>query len=145
MNSSDYIILKNKIRELETALSSCKKSVKELDAVKSSERRFRELIRNSSDSIVILNEEGLQTYVSDAVEKHLGYKPHEVTNIPVMDQMIHPDDIEQTLATFKKIITDGEGWVQYRHKHKNGSWVYLEAWGTNQLNNPDINGIVVNV
>ncbi len=116
-----------------------------IDAMHASERRFKALIKNSSDSIVILNEDGIQTYVSDAVERHLGFKPHEVTNIPVIEKMIHPDDIEKTLAAFNEILEKGEGGVQYRHKHKNGSWVHLEAWGTNQLKNPDISGVVVNV
>ena len=34
---------------------------------------------------------------------------------------------------------------KYRHRHKNGGWVYLEAYGTNQIANPGINSIVLNV
>ena len=59
--------------------------------------------------------------------------------------MIHPDDQEATQAAFLKILQEGAAGVQYRHRHKNGSWVHLEAWGTNQLENPDIRGVVVNV
>lgn len=120
-------------------------SKKAKEALYASERRFKALIKNSFDSIVILNKEGQQTYVSDAVEKHLGFKPHEVTNISVIDEMIHPDDQEKAIASLHKILNEGEGGVQYRHKHKNGAWVHLEAWGTNQLNNPDIQGVVINV
>jgi PAS domain S-box-containing protein len=109
------------------------------------ERRFKELIRNSSDSIVILDKNGIQVYVSDVVEKILGYKPAELVNIPVIDLMIHPDDKAKTQAAFNAILSEGWSRVQYRHKHKNGGWKYLEAWGTNQLENPDIRGVVVNV
>ncbi|MCP4673492.1 MAG: PAS domain S-box protein, partial [Desulfobacula sp.] len=141
-NKPTYQELKKRVKKLEAKLAEQKKTT---DALRSSERRFKELIKNSSDSIVILNKDGLQTYVSDAVEKHLGFKPQEVINISVIEEMIHPDDQQKTLAAFTKIIEQGEGGVQYRHRHKNGSWVYLEAWGTNQLNNPDIQGVVVNV
>jgi PAS domain S-box-containing protein len=110
-----------------------------------SERRFKELIKNSSDSVTILDKDGIQIYVSDVVEKMLGYAPSELINIPVIKEMIHPDDQENVQAAFLTILNEGEGSIQYRHKHKNGSWVYLEAWGTNQLENPDIHGIVVNV
>jgi PAS domain S-box-containing protein len=110
-----------------------------------SERRFKELIKNSSDSVTILDKNGVQIYVSNVVEKMLGYSPSELINIPVIKEMIHPDDQESVIAAFLTIINEGEGVAQYRHKHKNGSWVYLEAWGTNQLENPDIHGIVVNV
>jgi two-component system, cell cycle sensor histidine kinase and response regulator CckA len=114
-------------------------------ALLASERRFRELIKNSSDSITILDKDGLQIYVSAVVERMLGYAPAELMNIPVIDQMIHPEDRALVQETFLKILHEGEGRVQYRQRHKNGSWVYLEGWGTNQLANPDIRGVVVNV
>jgi PAS domain S-box-containing protein len=115
------------------------------EALLVSERRFKSLIRNSSDSITILDKDGVQIYVSDVVEKMLGYTPAELINIPVLDEMIHPDDQQLTRSAFVKILQEGEASVQYRHRHKKGSWVYLEAWGSNQLENPDIGGIVVNV
>jgi PAS domain S-box-containing protein len=115
------------------------------NALLASERRFKELIRNSSDSITILDKDGLQIFVSDVVERMLGYKPAELTGIKVIDAMIHPDDQMLVQETFLKVLNEGEGRVQYRHRHKNGSWVYLEGWGTNQLDNPDIRGVVVNV
>ncbi len=110
-----------------------------------SERRFKALIKNSSDSITILDKDGMQIYVSNVVEKMLGYHPSELINLPVIKEMIHPEDQERTRDAFLTIIRDGQGGAQYRHRHKNGSWVYLEAWGTNQLENPDIQGVVVNV
>jgi len=116
-----------------------------LDSLQASERRFSELIRYSFDSITILDKEGVQVFVSDAVERMLGYKPSELIGIPVIKEMLHPDDQEKVLATFGTILREGMGGGQYRHKHKNGSWVYLEALGTNQLENPDIRGVVVNV
>lgn len=109
------------------------------------ERRFKALIKHSSDSITILDKDGIQIHVSDVVEKMLGFKPSELINIPVIEDMIHPEDQPLTEAAFVEIVQKGHGSVQYRHKHKNGSWVYLEAWGTNQLDNPDIQGVVVNV
>lgn len=109
------------------------------------ERRFSEIVRYSFDSITILDAGGIQIFVSDAVERMLGYNPSELIGISVIKTMIHPDDQERVIATFTTILKDGMGGTQYRHKHKNGSWVYLEAWGTNQLENPDIRGVFVNV
>ena len=115
------------------------------NALAANERRFKELIRNSSDSVTVLAPDGTQLFVSQAVERMLGYRPEELTNIPVMDEMLHPDDREHVRERFAAIIRDGHGGAQYRHRHKDGRWVPLEAWGTNQLDNPDIRGIVVNV
>lgn len=115
------------------------------DTLKTRERRFEQLIQNSFDTIVILDANGIQRYVSPSAEKVHGYSSAELVDIPVIEQMIHPEDQPIVLEAFRKILINGEGGVQYRHRCKKGGWVYLEARGKNQLDNPDIQGIIVNV
>ncbi|MEO5362118.1 MAG: bacteriohemerythrin [Magnetococcus sp. DMHC-8] len=110
-----------------------------------SDRRFSQLIQNSFDTIVILDAEGIQRYVSPSAERCHGYAPTELVDIPVIERMIHPDDQERVLAAFRQIIETGSGGAQYRHRCKSGGWVHLEARGSNQLGNADIGGVVVNV
>ena len=113
---------------------------------KTSEEKFKQLLKNSFDILVLIDSNGIQHYVSDSCEKILGYKPEELTNIPVIEKMIHPDDQEKTIDGLKGILQNHEyGGTQYRHRHKNGGWVYLEAFGTNQLDNPAIKSVVLNV
>ncbi len=96
--------------------------------------------------VVLLDSNGIQRYVSESCRKILGYNPEELINIPVMEKMIHPEDQSGTLEGFQGILQKNAfGGTQYRHRHKNGGWVYLEAFGTNQLDNPYINSIVLNV
>jgi len=128
-----------------TAMRDITEQIKAQEALRASERRFKELVRNASDSVTILDKNGIQVYVSDVVEKMLGYTPDELTNIPVIQAMIHPDDQRKVEEAFQKILIEGTGCGEYRHRHKNGTWVHLEAWGTNQIDNPDIRGVVVNV
>jgi len=110
------------------------------------EEKFKQLIKNSFDILVLLDSNGIQQFVSDSCEKLLGYRPEELTNISVIDEMIHPDDQEKTITEFQNILNNiGIGGTQYRHRHKNGGWVYLEAFGSNQINNPYINAVVLNV
>lgn len=110
------------------------------------DEKFRQLIKNSFDMIVLLDSDGTQRFVSDSCEKILGYRSEELTNISVIDRMIHPDDQEKTMVEFRNILNNnGVGGTQYRHRHKNGGWVYLEAFGSNQINNPSINAVVLNV
>ncbi|MBW8334501.1 MAG: PAS domain-containing sensor histidine kinase [Prolixibacteraceae bacterium] len=112
---------------------------------KMNEAKFRQLIANSFDMFVLIDSNGIQHFVSDSCEKILGYRPEELINIPVIENMIHPDDQEKIIGTFKNAVLIGYGRAQYRHRHKNGGWVHLEAYGTNQINNPGINSIVLNV
>ncbi|WP_111708675.1 sensor histidine kinase [Lutibacter citreus] len=110
------------------------------------DKRFKQLIKNSFDMIVLLNSEGVQQYISESCEKILGYKQEELINISAIEKMIHPDDRESALKGFLNIVKNKtNGGEQYRHRHKNGSWVYLEAFGTNQLKNTAIKSIVLNV
>jgi PAS domain S-box-containing protein len=114
--------------------------------VKRDNEKFKQLIKNSFDMIVLLDSNGIQHYVSESCERMLGYKPEELINISVIEKLIHPEDQEKTRAGLNDIIESSKnGGTQYRHRHKNGSWVYLEAFGTNQLNNPLIKSVVLNV
>jgi PAS domain S-box-containing protein len=115
------------------------------DFLKAGNEKFRQLIANSFDMLVLIDPNGIQQFVSESCEKILGYRPDELINIPVIENMIHPDDQGKIIEIFRNSIINGSGGAQYRHRHKNGGWVYLEAFGTNQFNNPCINSIVLNV
>ncbi len=123
-----------------------KKEQQSNEYLENSQERLRQLVKNSFDIIVLIDAGGIQRYVSDSCEKILGFKSEELTNVPVIETMIHPDDREKTMQGLHDIISNkGSGGTQYRHRHKNGSWVYLEAYGTNQLDNPAVQAVVLNV
>ena len=108
--------------------------------------QFEQLISNFFDSLVLIDEDGYQHYVSSSCEKILGYKPEELLGVSVIDKFVHPGDQQKTKQGLWDIIHNAKnGGTQYRHKHKNGGWVHLEAFGTNQLDNPDVRSVVLNV
>jgi len=110
------------------------------------EEQFEQLISNFFDILVLIDERGYQHYVSGSCEKILGYSPEELLGVSVIDEFIHPEDQEKTKRGLWNIIHRAKnGGTQYRHKHKNGGWVYLEAFGTNQLDNPSVRSVVLNV
>lgn len=131
------MIKKHTYKELEKQIEEFRKK---------DEEKFKQLIKNSFDMIVLLDSNGIQHYVSESCERILGYKPEELINISVIEQMVHPEDQEKTISGLHDILINStNGGAQYRHRHKNGGWVYLEAFGTNQLNNPLIKSLVLNV
>ena len=144
------IELEKHVNELEKTKAKLNKTVKELNKInlklQSSEERFRQLIRNSFDMFILMDANGVQHYVSESCERILGYKPEELLNFPIIERMIHPDDRNDVMAGLKDILeSDKHGGTHYRHRHKNGSWVYLEAFGSNQIENPYIKSVVLNV
>ncbi len=110
------------------------------------EDQFHQLISNFFDILVLIDGNGCQHYVSGSCETILGYRPDELLGVSVIDEFIHPEDREATRKGLWNIINKGlNGGTQYRHRHKSGGWVYLEAFGTNQLGNPSLRSVVLNV
>ncbi|HXL38757.1 MAG TPA: PAS domain-containing sensor histidine kinase [Ktedonobacteraceae bacterium] len=115
------------------------------EALKQSEERFRALIQYSADAIQLISAEGNVLYSSDSVENVLGYKPEEIQGASP-EGFIHPDDLSFFMEQFLSLLQKpGEQvTLEYRIKHKNGSWVWIEATGTNYLHDPRIQAIVGN-
>ena len=109
------------------------------EALKQSEERF------SADAIQVISAEGRVLYSSDSVENVLGYKPEEIQGASP-EGFIHPDDLSFFMEQFLSLLQKpGEQvTLEYRIKHKNGSWVWIEATGTNYLHDPRIQAIVGN-
>ena len=108
------------------------------------EQRFRALVQNSSDLVVILNENATFTYVSENTTSLLGYTTEEVIGQNAL-HYIHPEDREKVALELQKVLAGVEAWaVQHRFLHKDGHWVWLESKGTNHLKNKSLRGLLVN-
>lgn len=115
------------------------------DSLLSSEERFRSLVQNSSDIITILEPSGTIRYESPSIERILGYHPDELVGNNAFDY-VHPEDRPLVQKIFEKALQTPGSVVEVnlRFRHANGDWVYLESMGTNWIENPKINGFVVN-
>ncbi len=109
-----------------------------------SEKRFRGLIENVQDAILILDRKGLGLYESPSTEKVLGYRPGERKGKTVY-QTTHPDDVGKVRETFKNLLAHpGRSYsLEVRTRHKKGHWVHTEVTAINRLNDPSIRGVVV--
>jgi diguanylate cyclase (GGDEF)-like protein/PAS domain S-box-containing protein len=110
-----------------------------------SEERFRSLVQNSSDIITILGADGTVLYVSPAVERVTGYRPEEQVGTNAFGS-VHPDDREQALNTFAEVLKRPglHPPLEFRVPHKDGSWRYLEHVVNNLLDDPAVQGVVIN-
>lgn len=114
--------------------------------IKHSEERYRTLIQNSSDIVLLADENGIRTYVSPAIKPILGYEPEELIGQPVFDH-VHPDDLQALYEIYAQAVSDPLNPVPtyVRFMHKNGSWRHLHITGSNQLSNPAIGAMVGNI
>jgi diguanylate cyclase (GGDEF)-like protein/PAS domain S-box-containing protein len=110
-----------------------------------SEERFRSLVRNASDGVVVLSEDGLIKYESPAVERILGRRVDAGIGQPATAD-IHPGDrpaVQRRLADVA-VASGTEVAIEYRAQHADGSWRTLEAIAKNLLDDPAVGGVVVN-
>jgi PAS domain S-box-containing protein len=114
-------------------------------AVEESEERFRSLVQNTSDIITILEADGTIRYESPSIERILGYSLEEMIGTNAFEY-VHPDDAERVVGVFNEELLRSRRnrGVEFRFRHKDGSWRYLEALGSNLIDDPSIRGVVVN-
>jgi PAS domain S-box-containing protein len=119
---------------------------KSTDALYESEQRLRFLLKNSSDSLVIINADGSQRYVSPGAERITGYPIAELEGRAI-ENLIHPDDWQAVLDAWNEAVAHPEKTVtvQYRHIHKTREWVFSEAIAQSFLDVPAVNGVIASV
>ena len=116
------------------------------NAQRESEELLRFFIKNSSDTLVIIDSELQQRYVSSGAQKVFGYSVSELQG-KTLDEIIHPDDMQDIKDAWRVAIEHHEKvvTVRYRHIHKDGGWVFAEAVAQNFLHEPAVNGIMASV
>ncbi len=111
-----------------------------------SEDRFRSLIQHSTDVTLVIDTEGYCTYVSPAVTTLLGRAPADLIGIRPTD-LVHPADQDRLRSRLGSELheTSENILIQFRMRHRDGTWRELEAVVTNQLDRPSVAGYVANV
>ena len=110
-----------------------------------SARRFQALVEHSRELVSIIDPDGRVSYISPAVTHILGWTPEQIIGQNSVD-FVHLDDARRIADGLqdKSTHTRPNAPVQFRFKHADGSWRWLEATTTNLLAEPAVRGMVVN-
>jgi two-component system cell cycle sensor histidine kinase/response regulator CckA len=91
------------------------------------EELFHLISENAADMIAVVDMEGRRIYNSLSYQKALGYSPEELQASSSFEQ-IHPDDRERVKESTEDARRSGIGkTLEYRLRHKNGTWLVLES------------------
>jgi len=108
----------------------------------------RELLQayldNVSDTIWLFDAQQNIIHVSAGVTNLLGFLPEDLIGRPGA-LVLHPND-KGIIDKVMRYVLGHPGephTIQYRVRHKDGRWVYVESTGTNMLDNPVIGGVLV--
>jgi PAS domain S-box-containing protein len=109
------------------------------------ETALRAFIDHSADVFLLVDKNAIFQYASPAITPTLGYTIDEQIGLNGFS-LIHPDDQARAQELFKELLENPETslTVEFRAHHKDGSWRWLEATGTNLLAEPSIRAVVIN-
>ena len=113
-------------------------------ALKNSEQRFKALVQDGSDLMMILDFEGNLSYVSPSSKLVMGFSAELLINSNLFE-FIHEDDLDQVkeniaLLHLKKRIQI----PSYRIKTSKSKWRWIETILTNLYDDTSVKGIVAN-
>lgn len=92
-----------------------------------SQELFRLISENAADLIAVVDVEGRRIYNSLSYQTVLGYSAEELANSSGLEQ-IHPEDRERVREGAAEARRTGRGQtLEYRMRHKDGSWRVLES------------------
>ena len=148
---ADDYILKATLKRLPSALLNALKKneaqrerLRALQDLQESEERFRSLIENALDLIIILNPDATFRYASPSL-RAFGYKPEELVGKSFFE-FISPDDTREVAEVFDSSFKHSSvaQTFEFLFRHSNGSFRVLEAIGKPIHPDSKLAGIVLN-
>jgi PAS domain S-box-containing protein len=115
-------------------------------AIERNRKRFQAMIEHASDAVIIANpRSGEALYASPSVSRVVGSSPAEVIGGTSRD-FFHPEDRERERKLLRGVMErpGAVATTEIRVRHKDGSWVWVEATFSNLVEDPAVGAIVMN-
>jgi PAS domain S-box-containing protein len=110
-----------------------------------SEIRYRSLIENGTDIILIIDGTGNIVYGSPFIERFFGTKLTDLAGASAFS-FIHPDDLAEHAETFIQVLSSPGVSIPVKSRAytKNNQLIWVEGIVTNMMETEGVNGIVCN-
>jgi PAS domain S-box-containing protein len=109
------------------------------------EKRFRALIENNNEVILLLEESLKVVYRSPSASRITGWAHEEIIGMDG-SKNIHPDDIDIAKGVLKDLLANPGKPINciFRSRHKDGRYLWLEGIAVNLLHDENVKAIVFN-
>jgi PAS domain S-box-containing protein len=113
------------------------------EALRRSEARFRSIVEKGWDVITLIGADGRLVYASPAATRNWGYTPGELVGEGAFAS-VHPEDAARVNELFDRILREpgASATTEWRLRHKDGTWRWMEGTGVNLLSEPGVEAIV---
>ncbi len=118
--------------------------INQREALQHSDTRFRILLEKTKNAVALFDRDQTIFYISPAIERILGYTSDEYIHMKNRLDLIHPDDRERSLVSraLSFEAPNESSVVEYRARHKDGTYRWLEVTFSNFLDEPDVSAFV---
>jgi len=115
------------------------------DTLALSERKFRSLIENAMDTVIVMDGKGDIVFASDSITRITGFATKEIFGHSA-NEYVHPDDIPAAQNHFMSLAaTPGKSAIVIQRILKtDGTYIWCECVVTNLLHDPAVRGMVSN-
>lgn len=114
-----------------------------LTAIQSAEARFRSIVQNAHDAIVLIDEAGSISFASPSIADLTGYTPEQITGRRIAALVIHEDEPLLHGALSKCAANDDDDTkVELRFTHADGNIHHCEVVLNNRLADSAVKSIV---
>jgi two-component system, cell cycle sensor histidine kinase and response regulator CckA len=130
---------------LDRAIRYAIRQQRTIELVRHSEERFRALIENSADGMLLTDANATILFASESMEAISGFAPAAAIGHSAF-QAVHPDDVKPLRDLLRTVLENPGVPIRttYRALHSTGAWRHREAIVTNRLDVPAVRAIVVN-
>jgi diguanylate cyclase (GGDEF)-like protein/PAS domain S-box-containing protein len=102
------------------------------EALRQSEEKYRWLVANLPDVVLVADESGRPVFVSSNCEGLSGYTPEEICQPEFWMNRIHSEDQARVAAAFQALFNKGRPVdIEYRFLKKDGQWAWLHSRAVN--------------
>ncbi len=127
-----------------TLVNNVTARIKAEELLARSEQRFKAMVQEASDLVMILDFEGRLSHVSPSSELVMGISAEEL-KAKNFFSLIHPEDVEEVKNNISKLENKKRIQIpSYRIKSSSNQWRWIETVFTNLTGDPDVNGLVAN-
>jgi PAS domain S-box-containing protein len=123
------IISNGKVNQIITILRDITNHKEAEAKLKTSEERYKNIINNLMDIIIMLDLKGNFEYVSPQIYDISGFTPEEIVGKNGF-KLMHPEDIKKAADVLKDaMINNSKVYIEYRTIHKDGHYIDVSASG----------------
>lgn len=124
-----------KVRMIGGSWTDVTEHKRDLDRLRESEERYRDLFENATDLLQSLDPDGRVLYANRAWRETLGYEEDEVPHVRMTD-FIHPDSLPHCLKLFQRVMAGEEvESIEAKFITKQGRTLEVEGTATCKMEN----------